>query len=189
MITVSPADRHAQPPRSDEETLLFPTGPSAAVSKLARDHVRLRAGIETLARASAGEQAMSPGQLAAAVRDFAVQLERHLSAEEELLAAGRAAETVPATVALGRHPHEWYPLTEGPVSDLDALPAAQATGAAVERLMRLRRGEQVELESGADIGAIWQEMDRLSPGSYGFVSLQDGPDRWRTRVTRRHGAD
>lgn len=27
-------------------------------------------------------------------------------------------------------------------------------------------------------------MDKLSPGGYRFVSLQNGPDRWRVRVTR-----
>ena len=57
--------RHA----SDEETLLFPSGRSEAATRLARDHARLRAGIELLARAAAGEQLLSPGGLAAATRD------------------------------------------------------------------------------------------------------------------------
>ncbi|MDQ2816496.1 MAG: hemerythrin domain-containing protein [Actinomycetota bacterium] len=110
---------------SDEEALLFPAVPAQTVAGLARDHVRLRAAAELLARAAAGEQPMSPAQLAAAVRDFVVQLERHLRNEDDLLAPGRAARGVPGTVSLGGHPHEWYPLTEGPVADLDALPADQ----------------------------------------------------------------
>ena len=73
---------------------------------------------------------MSPAQLAAAVRDFVVQLERHLRDEEALLASGRAPQEVPGTVHLGGHPHEWYPLTEGPVVDLDALPAGQPVASA-----------------------------------------------------------
>ncbi|HUY52083.1 MAG TPA: hemerythrin domain-containing protein [Streptosporangiaceae bacterium] len=170
---------------SEEETLLFPAAASAAATRLARDHARLRACTEFLARSASGEQALSLGGLAAATRDFVCQLERHLMAEEELLAADRALATVPATTALGSHPHGWYPLTEGPVIDLDALPADQATGAAVARLLRLRRGEQVELHSSTDFAPAWREMERLSPGGYGFVVLQDGPDQWRVRVTRR----
>ncbi|MFI5064712.1 MAG: hemerythrin domain-containing protein [Streptosporangiales bacterium] len=169
---------------SEEETLLFPAATSAAAARLARDHARLRACTEILARSPSREQALSLGGLAAATRDFVRQLERHLRAEEELLAADRALATVPATTALGSHPHGWYPLTEGPVIDLDALPAGQATGAVVARLLRLRRGEQVELHSSTAIALAWQEIDRLSPGGYGFVVLQDGP--WQVRVTRRH---
>ena len=171
---------------SDEETLLFPVGAPAAAGGLARDHARLRLATEVLARAASGEQTLCPGQLAAAVRDFVIQLERHLSNEEELLATGRAPKAVPATGVLGGHPHEWDPLTEGPVVDLDVLPMGQAVAAAVARLSRLGAGEQVELQWGCDLGPVWREMDRLSPGSYGFVFLHDGPDRWRMQVTRRH---
>jgi hypothetical protein len=108
---------------SDEEALLFPAAPAPEAAGLARDHARLRSAAERLARAAAGEQPMSAGQVAAAARDFAAQLGRHLRAEENLLASGRAAQgSVPGTVTLGGHPHEWYLLTEGPVVDLDALP-------------------------------------------------------------------
>ena len=51
--------------------------------------------------------------------------------------------------------------------------------------MRMRCGEQVELQSGMDLTAVWREMNELSPGGYRFVSLQAGPGRWRMRVTRR----
>jgi hypothetical protein len=44
--------------------------------------------------------------LADYARDFAAQLEPHLKAEENLLEAGRAAQRVPGTAALGGHPHE-----------------------------------------------------------------------------------
>lgn len=83
---------------SDEEALLFPAVPSRTAAGLARDHVRLRAAAELLARAAAGEQPMSPAQLAAAVRDFVVQLERHLRNEDDLLASGRAPRRPPARV-------------------------------------------------------------------------------------------
>jgi uncharacterized protein (DUF2249 family) len=171
---------------SEEEALLFPAIPSREAAGLARDHVRLRAAADLLARVAAEEQPMSPAQAAAAARDFAAQLERHLQAEEKQLASQRVPPGVPGTAALGGHPHEWYPLTEGPVVDLDVLPMGQAVAAAVARLSRLGAGEQVELQWGCDLGPVWREMDRLSPGSYGFVFLHDGPDRWRMQVTRRH---
>ncbi|HEX5295770.1 MAG TPA: hemerythrin domain-containing protein [Streptosporangiaceae bacterium] len=173
---------------SDEEALLFPAVPGQAVAGLARDHVRLRAAAGLLARAAAGEQPMSPTQLATVVRDFAIQLERHLRNEDDLLASGRAARDVPGTVTLGGHPHEWYPLTEGPVVDLDALPADEAVAAAVDRLLRMRRGEQVELQSGTGLDPVWREISKLSPGGYQFTVLQDGPARWRVQVTRRQAA-
>ena len=173
---------------SDEEALLFPAAPAQTAAGLARDHVRLRAAAELLARAAAGEQSMSPAQLAAAVRDFVAQLERHLRNEDDLLASGRAPQDVPGTVRLGGHPHEWYPLTEGPVVDLDALPSDQAVAAAVDRLVRMRRGEQVELQSGAGLDPVWREISELSPDGYQFTVLQDGPPRWRMQVTRRKGS-
>src|SRR6266516_2289854 len=111
--------------------------PGGAPRTLADEHALLLGQVA----AAAGEQLLSPGGLAAATRDFVGQLEHHMRAEEETLAAQRAPDGVPATVALGSHPHRWYPLTEGPVIDLDALPPGQAVAAAVDRLLRVRRGE------------------------------------------------
>jgi uncharacterized protein (DUF2249 family) len=173
---------------SDEERLLFPAAPAREVAGLARDHTRLRFASNLLDRGAAGEQPMSPRQVAIAARDFVAQLERHLRAEENLLAAGRAAQGVPGTAALGGHRHEWYPLTEGPVVDLDALPRGQAVGAAVDRLLRMRRGEQVELQSGTDLDPVWREISEISPDGYGFTAVQDGPPRWRMQITRRQAA-
>jgi hypothetical protein len=174
---------------SDEEALLFPASLSPATGKLAQDHARLRAAAELLTRAAAGEQRLSPGQLAAATRDFVDQLEYHMSAEEKLLGTGQATQSVPAITALGGRPHDWYPLTEGPVVDLDALPPGQAVAAAVDRLLRMSHCEQIELQSGTDLGPVWREVDQISPGGYWFVIIEDGPDRYRMRVTRRQAED
>ena len=170
---------------ADEERLLFPAWASSGISELAREHARLRAAIETLERVAAGESTWSPAELAAATQDLLRQLERHFHAGQAQLAAAGTPGKVPATTMLGGHPHEWYPLTEGPVIDLDALPAGQAVGAAIHRLLRLGRGENVELQAGADPYLVWEQLDELIPGGYGFVYLQDGPDRWRMLVTRR----
>lgn len=174
---------------SDEEALLFPAAPSREVAGLARDHMRLRSAADLLARAAAGEQSMSPAQAATIARDFVVQLERHLRAEENLLASQGAPRGMPGTAALGGRPHEWYPLTEGPVVDLDALPPGQAVAAAVDRVLRMCRGERVELQSGTDLDPVWREISQLSPGAYQFTVLQDGPTRWRMHVIRRQAAD
>ena len=170
---------------SDEETLLFPAAPAHTAAGLAKDHVRLRAAAELLTRAATGEQPMAPAQLATVVRDFVTQLGRHLRYEETVLASGRGGQGVPATAALGGHPHEWYMLTEGPVVDLDELPPEEAVDAAVDRLLRMRRGEQVELQSAARLDQVWREISELCPGGYQFTALQDGPARWRMQVTRR----
>ena len=169
---------------SDEESLLFAAAPAAEARGLARDHVRLRSAADLLTRAATGQQPMSAEQAAAAVRGFVAQLERHMGAEEKLLAAGRTARSVAGTEALGGRAHEWYPLTEGPVVDLDALPPAQAVAAAVDRLLRMRQGEQVELVSGADLEPVWREISELSPDGYRYTVALDGPPRWRMRVTR-----
>jgi uncharacterized protein (DUF2249 family) len=79
-------------------------------------------------------------------------------------------------------------LTSGPVIDLDSLPAGRMTDAVVDRLLRLRRGEQVELRSGRDPWPVWQRMDDLGPGRYGFAYLKEGPDQWHVQVTRRPAA-
>ena len=174
---------------SEEERLLFPGVPAPEAGGLARDHVRLRSAADLLTRTADGEQPMSAEQVAAAARDFAAGLERHLRAEQGLLAPrparprGGAGPEPP-----GGHSHAWYPLTEGPRVDLDALPRAEAVPAAVDRLLRMRRGEQVELRSGTDLEPVWREISELVPDGYQFTVLRDGPPRWRMLVTRRRRA-
>jgi uncharacterized protein (DUF2249 family) len=71
------------------------------------------------------------------------------------------------------------------VINLDTLPDGQAVAAATDRLLRMRRGEQVELRAGTGLDPVWREISKLSPDGYQFTVLQDGPGRWRMRVTRR----
>ena len=170
----------------DEEMLLFAgLGASAGRGRLGRDHTRLREATEALERAAAGDGTWSSAWLATVIRDLVCQLERHLAAEERLLATGGVPGQAQAVTGLGGHPHEWYPLTEGPVIDLDALPPGQVIDAATDRLLRLRRGEQVELRSGRDPWLVWRRMDEISPGGYGFAYVEEGPDCWRVRVIRQ----
>jgi len=173
--------RHAE----DEEWLLFRASPApAGLARLGRDHVRLRSRVEALERAADGTGTHSRAEAAGLTRDLLAQLRRHMAAEEAVLASGTSG-TVPATTSPGTHQHRWYPLTEGPVIDLDALPPDEMTDAAVDRLQRLRAGERVEFRSGRDTAEIWQRMDQLESGGYGFYYLHDGPGEWRVQVTRR----
>jgi uncharacterized protein (DUF2249 family) len=173
----------------DEEMLLFTSrGASPGLVRLSRDHARLRAATETLERAAAGQGTWSAARVVTVIRDLVCQLERHLAAEEGLLTADGEQGQEQAVSRLGGHPHEWYPLTEGPVIDLDALPPGQVIDAVTDRLLRLGRGEQVELCSGHDPWLVWRQMEDVSPGGYGFAYLQDGPGLWRVQVTRRPSA-
>jgi len=55
-----------------------------SVAHLKRDHVRLRAATEVMARAAAGEGTTSPAHVAALSRALLMQLRRHLRAERAL---------------------------------------------------------------------------------------------------------
>ncbi len=173
----------------DEETLLFPARSDAmGLGRLVRDHSRLRVGVEAL-ELMAQDGRGSLMALVTMVRDLLSQLESHLAAEEALLGADDGSwGDVPATTTLGAHPHEWYPLTEGRIIELDSIPPGQAADAAAGRLLRLGHGEDVELWSRHDPFPVWQRADELAPGRYGFVYLEDGPDHWRVLVTRREQA-
>lgn len=169
----------------DEEWLLFRTTRNAPddLARLRTDHLELRLGIDTLTQAAAGGGALSPVQLAGAVRDLLTHLDAHLAAEEKTLTVAETA--APSVTSLGAHPHEWYPLTEGPVIDLDRLPGPPGADAALVRLLRLRPGERVELRATVDPGPLWQRVRRSDPGGWGVTYLEQGPPRWRVEIIRR----
>jgi hypothetical protein len=171
---------------ADEEWMLFPPHPTpSGFDRLRRDHLRLRHNTQALEDATSGHSESTAAQIAATTWRLLTLLERHFSAEEDLLAAASAPCPVHATADLTGRSHEWYPLTEGTMIDLDALPADQVIDATVERLLRLRADEHVELRSSNDLCRLWRQMDRIDPYGYGFVYLQEGPQRWAMQVTRR----
>ena len=174
----------------DTEWLLFRTAHHAPddLAQLRRDHLALRETIEVLAQAAATAgtaDGMSPPQLAATTRDLLGHLERHLAAEEDLLATAGAA--APGTASLGSKPHEWYELIEGPTIDLDLLSGEQAEEAVRGRLLRLRPGEQVEVRCSTDPSPLWQSLLRADPGGYGVCYLEQSPLQWRVEITRHPG--
>src|SRR5689334_10028603 len=66
---------------ADEEAFLFPYRAGSGASRLARDHVRLRSGIEALQRAADGG---SLDVLVRVPRVLIIQHERHLAAEDSV---------------------------------------------------------------------------------------------------------
>jgi uncharacterized protein (DUF2249 family) len=169
----------------DEEWLLFSSAYHASddLARLRRDHLELRLAIDVLAQAAMARAGMSPKQLAGQVRDLLAQIREHLTAEERILSA--ASSSMPSTAALGARPHEWYSITEQSVIDLDRLPGKTGFDAVLDRLVRMRPGDEVELRGGTDPGPIWQRLTRANPGSYGSEALEKGPTRWRLKITRR----
>jgi hypothetical protein len=169
----------------DEETSLIAGRLNeTAAAALLDDHVRLRTAVELLTEAADERHRRSASAISDIVTDIFTQLESHCIAEEALLSpSGRPTD--PATSASRGRPHEWYPLTEGHVIDVDVLPSDRMVDALVDRLLRMRRGERVELRSGRDLGALWRRMRWYDPGGYNLVHLLEGPPRWRVLCTRR----
>jgi uncharacterized protein (DUF2249 family) len=169
----------------DEETSLIASRlnePAAAA--LLDDHVRLRTAVELLTEAADERHRRSASAISDIVTDIFTQLESHCIAEEALLSPS-GHPTDPAASASKSRPHEWYPLTEGQVIDVDVLPSDRMVDALVDRLLRMRRGERVELRSVRDLSPLWRRMRWYDPGGYNLVHLLEGPPRWRVLCTRR----
>lgn len=143
-------------------------------------HLELRLSIDDLTEAAVGRGERTPAHLAAHIRELVRQIESHLAAEEQVL-----ADSAPSMSSLGSQPHEWYALTEGPVIELDRLPGPRGADAVFDRLLQLRTGESIEIESGSDPGPLLNRLRRGDPGAYALDEPVHGPPRWRVRVMRR----
>jgi uncharacterized protein (DUF2249 family) len=177
---------------ADEEWLLFRAAHHTPdeLALLRREHLELHLAVEELAEAAVTRGQVggwSPPRLTATTRDLHDQLERQLNDEERVLA--NAGEAAPATASLGSRPHEWYPLTQGPVIDMDRLPGAHGVDAVLERLQNLGRGEQVEIQSSSDPSPLWRRLNRACAGDYAHTYYERGPQRWRLKITRHEDPD
>jgi uncharacterized protein (DUF2249 family) len=167
---------------SDEDWQIYRAARHAGeqFSQLRSQHLELRLTIDDLTQAAVSRGERTPAHLAAHIRELVSQIESHLDAEEQVL-----AEAVPSMSSLGSQPHEWYPLTEGPVIELDRLPGPRGADAVFERLLQLRTGESIELDSGSDPSPLLHRLRRGDPGGYLVDEAVHGPPRWLVRVTRR----
>ena len=83
-------------------------------------------------------------------------------------------------------PHDWYPLTEGPVVDADALPREAASDLVLERLTRLRAGERVEIRSSTQLRDLEGAFQRRGmTADYGWAVDEERPGRCCVSITRR----
>jgi uncharacterized protein (DUF2249 family)/hemerythrin-like domain-containing protein len=172
---------------ANEERLLFPLTSEGLsgdrIHELVDDHVQLRDLTDRLVAARTADADRDPGALVDLLDDVEELLDRHMRAEQALL-----APTTTDGVEAYRRPfrcHLWFPLTEGSELDLDVLPPEFAHRAALERFSRLRPGERLRVRSGRELQSLWDVLAWGRPGEFGWAYLQEGPDQWRVEVTRR----
>lgn len=171
-----------------EERLLYPLTPDGfadpRIQQLVDDHVALLDLADRLATLIEDE-AGDPEQLTSTIAELKERLARHLADEQEVLQP--VSETGVGAVRQPFRSHEWFPLTEGRVVDMDRLPRAFAHSAVLDRLARMRPGECVEIASGERLQTLQHLLSRRGmSGTYGWAYLEEGPQRWRAEVSRRN---
>lgn len=167
----------------DEEWLLFGRfhHDAQGLAQLRREHLELRRVVGLLADAAGGGSHRSPQHLSDTIALMMTTLRDHLQHESQILGAGAA----PSTSRIGQTPHTWFALVNSPVVDLDLLPGKRGIDAVLARVLRLRDGEGVVLESSSDLSPIQARLSMADPGGYGYSVLQQGPPRWRLDILRR----
>jgi uncharacterized protein (DUF2249 family) len=172
----------------EEERLLFRSTDGGladpGISRLVAEHVALRDLTDRLAAMSgAGSDPGDLRQLVDLLDDLEELLVLHMRAEEAVLSAA-TTDGVESRLRPFRC-HTWFPVTEGPEIDLDALPRGYADRAALERFSRMRPGEQLLLRASWDLDGLAGLVARAWPREFGWACLEAGPDRWAAEVVRR----
>jgi len=176
----------------NEERLLYPLtsegGRDPRFAQLLEDHVALRDRTNALAvLATLPADARDPGVVVRLLDELEQLLDRHLEDEEAVLSPVSAWG-----VSSARRPfrsHEWFRLTEGPVIDADELPRDAAVTLVLERLTRLRAGDQVEVRSSARLHDLEGAFQRRGMSAdYGWAIEEERPGRCRVSITRRPAA-
>jgi uncharacterized protein (DUF2249 family) len=152
---------------------------------LTRDHVELRYRLESLTDQARHHDPADRGDrklLAETVRSLVGDLSEHLDREQQTMAQAAPRADLERVLTAMR-PHAWYALTHGPVIDLDAFPPDRTADAVLDRLLRLRPGDGVELVTTSDPKVLCALLLRDSDVS--VTCLRDGPPVWRVRASRR----
>jgi uncharacterized protein (DUF2249 family) len=173
LTRISDEDRHVLP-------MLRRARPEAPeLSELQRQHLQLRGDVDDLAAGAQGHIARE--KLAGVIRRLVNHLEIHLATEAAVLHRNQdAAAEDRAWVAA----NQWYPLVEGPVIEMDRLRKDQAESAVLNRLARLRPGEELELRSAHDPHAVWVRLQQRDPAAHDWHAKPDGAG-WSVTVRRR----
>jgi uncharacterized protein (DUF2249 family) len=173
LTRISDEDRHVLP-------VLRRARPDAPeLAELQRQHLQLRSDVDDLAAGAQGHVAREG--LAGVIRRLVDHLEIHLATEAAVLHRDQDVTAEERAWVAASH---WYPLIEGPVIEMDRLRADQAESAVLNRLTRLRPGEQVELRSGREPHAVWVRLQQRDPGAHDWQAKQDDAG-WSVTVRRR----
>lgn len=176
----------------NEERLLYPLtsekGRDPRFVQLLDDHVALRDRTNALAALTTlPADARDPGLIVRLLDELEQMLDRHLEEEEAVL-----SPVSPWGVSSARRPfrsHRWFRLTEGPVIDTDELPRDAAVTLVLERLTRLRAGDQVEVRSSTRLHDLEGAFQRRGMSAdYGWAIEEERPGRCRVSITRRPAA-
>lgn len=140
---------------------------------LVSDHDRLRADVDNI------ESSRTRLLIRLAATALVDRLDRHVRREETWV-------TDPIGDPDDADLQNWaLPLLLGNVVDLDALPAEHHDTLLRQRLAWLRPGESVFLEANSDLHPLWRRQYSVDHGSHAWVYEEEGPTRWRARITRR----
>lgn len=145
-------------------------------SLLRDDHARIRHGVDSL------ESCRTRQLLALAAEGLIERLERHTRREETWIISD------PAITDHSRSAKWALPLVLSAEINLDALPADARDRLVLQRLGWMRCGETLRLESSCDLHPLWLLDHRREPHRHAWVYEQDGPTKWRARITR-HAED
>lgn len=173
LARVTDEDRHVLP------TLRRAPGAHLDLDQLEQQHLRLRSDIDDLAAAAQGHDGRE--REASIIRGLVHHLESHLAAEAVLLHRNHVGSDDAPWLAA----NHWFPLVEGPVIAMDRLREEQAESAILNRLTRLRVGEQIELRGHRDPHPIWLRLQDRDPGGHSWEATQDAEGEWSVIASRR----
>ncbi|HEY5335982.1 MAG TPA: hemerythrin domain-containing protein [Mycobacteriales bacterium] len=159
---------------SDEETLLYPADASAPpFAELTTDHVRLHTLNARLEAALVVP--CNPVELRGLLGDLVETLERHLRAEQDVLAALHWSDADPDRPVVIR---------------LDAVPEGLATDRCIERLLRLRPGQSAELhaEDGRQLEDVGRWLRRFDSAGFGLSDVVTDRTDAVLQISRRQDA-
>jgi uncharacterized protein (DUF2249 family) len=71
------------------------------------------------------------------------------------------------------------------VIDLANLPGPRGIEVVLGRLLRMERGERIEVRAAIDPRPLWRRLAAADPDGYGVTYLQRGPQRWSVEIERR----
>ena len=168
---------------ADEDWLLFRClhHDDAALELLRQSHRQLRSLVKLLTDA-ANVAHQRPHLIGDMVRQLLATVRGHFARKSQLLQPFGDARTITSLDLLRYGCHA--PL-HGRVVDLDLAPGPTGVDALVAGIMRLARRETVEVHASSDLSPLSQYLSRVDPGTYCATPIENGPPRWRMKITRR----